>query len=143
MPRLLKITILLSAIFSTLMLAGCSRGPDINTARPAIEKTFTQLMNYWNEGDFSEFIALVNKTGFLPDPEQHITQLEQLQEKLGSITQLGTILITDKPEDKAAFMVVVSVMTTQRGVMRLTLAYNPKLDIIGYHVDSQVAGSID
>ncbi|MCW5588350.1 MAG: hypothetical protein KIT27_01680, partial [Legionellales bacterium] len=118
-----------------LSLTACG-GVSVKSATPIINQQFSQLETYWDNNNFDEFMKTVNQTHFIENTDEHMAMLKKLRRKLGKIKLSGQVIITDKPEDKRAHLVAASVMTTERGLLRFTLAYNDKLEVIGYYVYS-------
>ena len=120
-----------------LLLVGISCGEDrIAAATPTVERDLGRLMDAWDAGRIEEFHRLLNADDYLPDRDGALAELGRLRRRIGPTAQSAGFLIDDAPEDPAAWVVAHQPMAMARGVLRLSLAYDRELRIVGFHLDS-------
>ncbi|MEE4380731.1 MAG: hypothetical protein V2J02_01925 [Pseudomonadales bacterium] len=129
--------LLLRAFVALLLVVGIGCGEDrIAAAAPTVERDLARLMDAWDAGRMEEFHRLLNADDYLPDRDAALAELGRLRRRLGVMEQTAGFLIDDAPEDPAAWVVAHQPMAMTRGVLRLSLAYDRELRIVGFHLDS-------
>lgn len=128
----------LARVFVTLLLVvGIGCGEDrVAAATPTVERDLGRLMDAWGAGRIEELHRLLNADDYLPDRDGALAELERLRRRPGPRAQSGGFLIDDAPEDPAGWVVAHQPMATTRGALRLSLAYDRELQIVGFHLDS-------
>jgi len=129
--------VLARAFVALLLVVGVGCGEDrIAAAAATVERDLARLTDAGDTGRIEEFHRLPNADDSLADRGAALAELGRLRRRLGVMEQTAGFLVDDAPEDPAAWVVAHQPMATTRGVLRLSLAYDRELPIVGFHLDS-------
>ena len=137
--KIIGSSLLIAFLLGSLLAACQGREQDV---KPQATADMAEALRLWNEEDIEGFVAHVDATYFLEDRAEAVSAISGLRQQLGAVNHQAEILIDGKPDDSRAWAIAHLVMTTERGLGRLSLVYARDLRIVGFNISGQEVASL-